>query len=145
VDTAYELETVEEGRITKQSVPMRNAMNEVLRDWYVDDCQSGVTRWNKTLQKYGISDRLRLPDRKFNRGIGQFASVHTDPEGRVLSEEDWQRRKYEWLPSPEDKKYLLSIMNQPVYEVGKFANYIVPPLRGINRTPVTFEYVRTEM
>ena len=60
---------------------MRNAMNEVLRDWYVGDCQAGVTRWNKILERHGLSDRLRLPDRKFNRGIGMFAAVHFDPDG----------------------------------------------------------------
>jgi benzoyl-CoA 2,3-dioxygenase component B len=35
-------------------------------------------------------------------------------------------------------------MATPVYEPGKFANYIAPPIRGINRQPVDFEYVRTE-
>jgi benzoyl-CoA 2,3-dioxygenase component B len=145
LETTYDLDMVENGEVKRQAVPMRNAMNEVLRDWYVDDCQSGVTRWNKTLKKYGLSDRLRLPDRKFNRGIGQFSSIKTDPDGHIISEEEWQRRKYEWLPSPADKRYLLSIMNQPVYETGKFANYIAPPRRGVNRTDVNFEYVRTEM
>src|SRR5919205_899335 len=55
---------------------MRNAMNEVLRDWYVGDCAAGVERWNRILEKYGVSTRLRLPDRKFNRGIGMYASFH---------------------------------------------------------------------
>ena len=35
-------------------------------------------------------------------------------------------------------------MAEPVYEPGKFANYIAPPLRGIHQLPVDFEYVRTE-
>ena len=35
-------------------------------------------------------------------------------------------------------------MDRPVYEPGKFANYIAPPLRGVNRQSVNFEYVRTE-
>ena len=52
--------------------------------------------------------------------------------------------KHEWLPDASDREYLLSIMDRPVYEPGKFANYIAPPLRGINRQPVNFEYVRTE-
>ena len=144
VETAYDLDVVEDGEVKRQSVPMRNAMNEVLRDWYVDDCRSGVVRWNKTLEKHGLSDRLRLPDRKFNRGIGQFSSIHTDPDGRLLSDEEWNRRKYEWLPSPEDKAYLHSIQVTPVYKPGQFANYIAPPARGINRMPIDFEYVRTE-
>jgi benzoyl-CoA 2,3-dioxygenase component B len=123
---------------------MRNAMNEVLRDWYVDDCLGGVVRWNKILEKHGLSDRLKLPDRKFNRGIGQYADVHFDPDGRWLTKEDWERRKHEWLPTPADKAYLLSIMNAPIYEPGKFANYIAPPARGIKGRPIDFEYVRTE-
>jgi benzoyl-CoA 2,3-dioxygenase component B len=36
-------------------------------------------------------------------------------------------------------------MSRPVYEPGKFANYIAPPLRGVNRMPIHFEYVRTEL
>ena len=48
------------------------------------------------------------------------------------------------LPSTADSEYLLSIMAKPVYEVGKFANYIAPPRRGINQLPISFEYVRTE-
>ena len=123
---------------------MRNAMNEVLRDWYVGDCAAGVERWNRILERYGVSQRLRLPDRKFNRGIGMYASFRFDPDGKPLSDEEWQRRKTEWLPTDRDSEYLLSIMASPIYERGKFANYIAPPLRGINRMPIDFEYVRTE-
>ena len=108
------------------------------------DCQNGVTRWNKILERHGIADRLRLPDRKFNRGIGMFSALHFDPWGQPLSDAEWERRKGEWLPSPKDRDYLLSIMNASVYEMGKFANYIAPPIRGINRMPLAFEYVRTE-
>ena len=35
-------------------------------------------------------------------------------------------------------------MAEPVYEPGKFANYIAPPQRGDQRQPINFEYVRTE-
>jgi len=144
-DTYYQLDVIDEGQVVAREVPMRTAMNEVLRDWYVKDCQGGVTRWNRILESHGISDRLRLPDRKFNRHIGQFRGLHFDPFGRPVSVEEWGERKHEWLPSPADKAYLLSIQNEPVYEPGKFANYIAPPRRGINNLPINFEYVRTEM
>jgi benzoyl-CoA 2,3-epoxidase subunit B len=134
-----------DGGLERQHIPMRTAMNEVLRDWYVGDCQNGVTRWNKILERYGLSDRLRLPDRKFNRGIGMFSALHFDPSGVQLSDQEWERRKHEWLPSAADREYLLSIMASPVYEPGKFANYIAPPQRGIKGLPINFEYVRTEM
>ncbi len=140
----YRLPMMENGHAMAREVPMRNALNEVLRDWYVDDCQSGVDRWNRIFERYGMSDRLRLPDRKFNRGIGMYSNFHCDVTGQPLSAEEWARRKHEWLPSPADKEYLLSIMTEPVYQPGLFANYIAPPQRGINRQPIDFEYVRTE-
>ena len=144
IEELYRLETVRDGAVVPAEVPMRNAMNEVLRDWYVGDCQAGVDRWNKILDRHGLSDRLRLPDRKFNRGIGQFSGLHFDPNGRMLSDEEWTRRKHEWLPAAADREYLLAIMNAPVYEAGVFANYIAPPARGIKGRPVNFEYIRTE-
>jgi benzoyl-CoA 2,3-dioxygenase component B len=141
----YELDVAADGRLERKAIPMRTAMNEVLRDWYVGDCEAGVQRWNKIFERHGMSERLRLPDRKFNRGIGMFSSLHFDPNGMPLSDAEWERRKPEWLPSAADREYLLSIMAEPVYEPGKFANYIAPPIRGINRLPVTYEYVRTEV
>ena len=71
------------GGCSARHIPMRTAMNEVLRDWYVGDCQAGVDRWNKIFERHGMSDRLRLPDRKFNRGIGMFSSLHFDPQRRA--------------------------------------------------------------
>jgi len=73
-----------------------------------------------------------------------YATFRFDPDGKPLTDEEWQRRKTEWLPTAKDSEYLLSIMASPVYERGKFANYIAPPRRGINQQPVDFEYVRTE-
>jgi benzoyl-CoA 2,3-dioxygenase component B len=143
-DAVYNMEFFEGGKAVTKDVLMRNAMNEVLRDWYVGDCGAGVERWNRILEAYGFSERLRLPDRKFNRGIGMYTGFHFDPNGVPLSNETWERRKYEWLPSAADTEYLLSIMATPVFEPGKFANYIAPPRRGINQQPIDFEYVRTE-
>jgi benzoyl-CoA 2,3-epoxidase subunit B len=143
-EATYDLEVLDDGTVSRRTIPLRNAMNEVLRDWYVDDCQAGIDRWNRILERHGVPDRLRLPDRKFNRGIGIFAAAHFDPDGRMLTDEEWQRRKHEWLPSAADREYLLSIMRAPIYEPGRFANYIAAPAKGINRKPVDFEYVRTE-
>jgi benzoyl-CoA 2,3-dioxygenase component B len=135
----------ESGRISREEVPMRNALNEVLRDWYVGDCQAGVDRWNKrVLEAHGLSERILLPSRRFNRKVGVYAGKHFDPLGHAISAEEFERRKHEWLPNAADKDYLRSIQATPVYKPGQFANYIAPPPRGINRLPLDFEYVRTE-
>jgi benzoyl-CoA 2,3-dioxygenase component B len=144
LNAVYPMLVVDEGRLESRDVPMRNAMNEVLRDWYVGDCAAGVDRWNALMERSGLSDRLVLPDRKFNRRIGMFAGLHFGPDGRPLSDSQWNERRDDWLPTVRDKAYLLGIMNAPVCEPGSFANYIAPPAKGINQRPVNFEYVRTE-
>jgi benzoyl-CoA 2,3-dioxygenase component B len=144
-DAIYAMDIVDDqGRPARREVPMRNALNEVLRDWYVDDCRSGIERWNKKIADHGIDFRFALPDRRFNRRIGVFAGFHVDPSGRPIGVEEWERRRGDWLPSSADTEYLKSLQATPVYEPGRFANYIAPPLRGVNHQPIDFEYVRTE-
>jgi benzoyl-CoA 2,3-dioxygenase component B len=100
-----------------------------------------VDRWNKIIRDHGIDVTLRLPHRGFHRAIGAFAEVRVAPDGRVLSEAEWDARKHEWLPNEADAAFVASLM-QPVTEPGTFANWIAPPARGINGQPVDFEYVR---
>ena len=141
----YNMEFFEEGRAVTKEVLMRNAMNEVLRDWYVGDCAAGVVRWNRILESHGMSDRLRLPDRKFHRGIGMYAGFHFDPNGVPLSAEQWDARKHEWLPSAADTEYLLSIMDKPVFGAGEVRE-LLSRCRGAGSTSsqIDFEHVRTE-
>jgi len=141
LEGAYPMELMENGKLITEQVPLRNAMNEILRDSYVEDCDRGVQRWNKTLEKYEIGARLGLPHRRFNRAIGAYSGARFDPEGRMISEEEWNRRKDEWLPSPADREFVQSLMH-PVTELGKIANWVAPPPRGVNGQPFEFEYVR---
>jgi benzoyl-CoA 2,3-dioxygenase component B len=128
-------------RIVVGEQPALTALNERLRDDYIADCQRGVDRWNKVIRDHGIDVTLRLPHRGFHRAIGAFAEVRVSPDGRVLSEAEWDARKHEWLPGEEDAAFVGSLM-RGVTEPGKFANWIAPPARGINGQPVDFEYVR---
>jgi benzoyl-CoA 2,3-dioxygenase component B len=121
--------------------PALLALNERLRDDYIADCQRGVDRWNAIIKKHGIDVELRLPHRGFHRAIGNFAELRVSPDGQVVSEAEWDARKHEWLPTPEDEAFVASLMT-PVVEPGKFAGWIAPPARGINGQPVEFEYVK---
>jgi benzoyl-CoA 2,3-dioxygenase component B len=85
--------------------------------------------------------RFRLPSTRFHRSIGIWAGVATDPEGRPITDEEWHLRQHDWLPSPEDRGFVASLMRR-VTEPGKVAGWMAPPEIGINNTPRGFAYVR---
>ncbi|MBT5898486.1 MAG: benzoyl-CoA 2,3-epoxidase subunit BoxB, partial [Rhodospirillaceae bacterium] len=121
-------------------------INERLRDDYVTDCDRGVRRWNQIIKRQGIDFELKLPHRAFNRQIGSFnqaniGGMRVDPNGQVITEADWTQNHGKWLPTDEDRAYVIGLM-QPVTEPGKYANWIAPPARGINNQAIDFEYVR---
>ncbi|MBS0499303.1 MAG: benzoyl-CoA 2,3-epoxidase subunit BoxB, partial [Proteobacteria bacterium] len=137
----YKVLNVVDGKLQEKDVPMLNALNEVLRDDYIKDSVGGVTRWNRVIEKAGIPFRLTVPHKAFNRRIGALAGVRVSPEGQVVSEAEWNAKARDWLPTAEDRAYVTSLMGR-VVEPGKFAGWIAPPVMGINRQPVDFEYVR---
>jgi benzoyl-CoA 2,3-epoxidase subunit B len=137
----YRVLEVRNGQLAEKEVPMLNALNEVLRDDYIKDSIAGVERWNKILDKAGIGFRFKAPHKAFHRNIGALAGVKVNPEGQVISEAEWKARVDDWLPSGQDRAYVASLMGRCV-EPGQFANWIAPPVVGINRQPADFEYVR---
>ena len=135
------MEVFEDGKITTKAVPLRNAMNEILRTDYIDDNQRGVDRWNKAIAKHGIDFEIKLPNRRFNRRMGIYSGHHFNPEGEPISKEQFEAHRDTWLPTMEDKVYVKSLMH-PVLEPGKMASWIAAPARGINGQPLDFQYVR---
>jgi benzoyl-CoA 2,3-dioxygenase component B len=140
-DQFYRMNVLENSKLEEREVPLRNAMNEVLRDDYIDDCQRGCNRWNKVIEKASISYRLVLPSRRFHRQVGIYSGHHFTPDGTPIAAEEWERRRGEWLPTESDRDYVGSLMTG-VCEQGKIANWIGIPERGINGNPFEFEYVR---
>jgi benzoyl-CoA 2,3-epoxidase subunit B len=141
LEGAYGMELLKDGRVVREDVPLRNAMNEVLRDNYVEDCQRAVDKWNRSLERAGLSLRLRLPHRRFHRHIGLYANLPFDVDGNHLDAADFERKKSEWLPNDADRAFVDALMS-PVYEPGKIAQWLGPPSKGINGKPFDFEYVR---
>ena len=122
-------------------VPYRNAINEVVRAAYLDDCRKGLARWNKWIERAGYATVLTLPSARFHRTIGSWANVPTDPAGTPISAEAYAAQLPQWLPSAADRAFIASLM-QPVREPGKMAAWIAPPEKGIKDKPVDYEYVR---
>lgn len=137
----FTMTVVEDGQLKEREVPLRNALNEVLRNEYVTDCEKGLARWNKVLAEEGVSERIYLPNPRFHRHVGEYAGHSFDLEGNLISAEEFERRKPDWLPTMADREYVRSLMH-PVYEAGKIANWIAPPTGGIKGKPFEFEYVR---
>ena len=143
LDQYYTIERPTEQGVTEEEVPLRNAMNEVLRHDFIRDCRKGLVRWNRTLTKLGLKQEVTLPDHKFHRHIGLYANRPFGPDGKLLDQETWDARREEWLPS-EDDMALVKSLQKPVLQPGKMASWIAPPRKGLNGNPLEFEYVRFE-
>ncbi len=124
----------------EQDVPMLNALNEVMRESYLKDCEIGMRRWNRAIERAGHEFRLTLPSIRFRRSIGTWAGLPVDPKGNLIAKDEYERRKDEWAPSEADRAFVKSLM-QKVTGPGKMAGWIAPPERGINNLAVDYEYV----
>ena len=140
-NTFYKMENYVNNKIVFEDVPLRNAMNEVTRVAYVEDCNIGLKRWNRLIKKYGYNDFiLSLPSTKFRRNIGIWANMPIDPQGKFLKDEAYNKLLPFWLPSDDDKKFIKSLMIQQL-QPGKTASWISSPKRGINNQDISYRYV----
>lgn len=140
-DDTYTVTRFIDGKFVDEEVPALSAINARLLDDYIRDCQGGINRWNKIIKKTGIDFEITQPHKAFNRKIGEFDSICVTIDGDVVSEEEWNSRKEEWLCSDADGDYIQSLM-QPCTEAGKYAGWIAEPRVGINNQPGDFEYVK---
>ncbi len=134
---------VDGGKLIDRNVPLRNAMNEELRHSYILDCERVVRRWNKALKEEGSDFEITLPSSRFFRRQGIYSGHHFDRSGALISEQAWSAMEAEWLPTAADRAYVQSLM-KPVHEVGKIANWVAPPRRGIHGHEFEFDYIRTD-
>ena len=140
-DSIYRVPEIQGNKIADTEISALTAINERLRIDYAKDSDRGIQRFNKIIRSLGIDFELKLPNFAFNRGLGTFKGVTATPEGEIISAEEWNRRRDEWLPPKADVDFVASLM-QPVTEPGKMAGWIAPPKRGIHGQPLDFDYVR---
>ena len=134
---------IHDGRIVDREVAALSALNATLRDDYIDDCQKGVDRWNRTLAQLGTGTgvQLRLPHVGFHRQVGAFAGQFVTPDGEVMAETEWESGRAGWLPTDADQEHVTSVMH-PVRQAGRMASWVAAPASGVHAKPVDFEYVR---
>ncbi len=137
----YKVARVVDGKVVDMEEPALNAINARLLDDYHKDAAGGLGRWNKIISKAGFEFELTLPYKGFHRKIGEFSGHFITPDGEVVSEQQWQDQKDEWLISDADGEYIGSLM-KPCLEKGQYANWIAAPRVGINKQPDDYEYVK---
>ena len=120
---------------------MLNALNEVMRESYLKDCEIGLKRWNRMIERAGFAFRLSLPSMRFRRSIGAWVGQPVDPQGKLIEKDAYERLLSDWIPAESDRAFVRSLM-QRVAAPGKMAAWIAPPDRGINNLPVEYEYVK---
>jgi len=140
-NATYRVTRVIDGKFVDEDVPALRAINCRLLDDYIADCQGGIDRWNKVIEKAGIAFQFKQPYKGFNRRIGEFAGHRISPDGKLLGEADWMASKGLWLPNDEDMAFINSLM-KPSHAPGQYASWIAPPRMGINNQPGDYEYVK---
>src|SRR5271167_78464 len=140
-DATYGVTCIVDGKLVEEQVPALRAINSRLLDDYIVDCQGGVERWNKVMEKAGIAFKFVQPHKGFNRRIGEFAGHRISPAGEGLTEDQWTAQSGDWLPNDDDMQFISSLM-KPCHEPGKYASWIAPPRVGVNNQPGDFEYVK---
>ena len=141
VSATYPVLKLEQGQIRSVDTAALPALNTRLRDDYERECARGVDRWNTVVKKAGIPFTLFLPHVAFSRTVGEFADIHANPQGQILTDDEWHQQKHRFLPTAEDEAYLNSLMT-PVHEPGEFAPWIAPPGKPIDNKSADFRYVR---
>jgi benzoyl-CoA 2,3-dioxygenase component B len=140
-NSTYPVLKMVDGEIRRVDEPALTAINMRLRDDYTADCQRGIDRWNKIVERTGVNFKFELPHVAFHRQIGEFKNIEATPEGNLVDAASWTSQKEKWLPSKDDGDFIASLM-KPVTEPGQFASWIAPPKVGIDNKPGDFEYVK---
>jgi len=80
--------------------------------YYKEDCEI-IDGLNKLIPEG--SPKLRAPDMKFNRQIGDYADQRFSIEGKPLSEAEFKKHLEDVLPGPADRATL-----EPIFKAGNW-------------------------
>ena len=139
----FDIDTAEDGRIVRKTVPALSALNERLRNDYVEDSPAGVVRWNQVIEQAGIDFELKLPHRAFNRRIGAFAEL-----ARLARRQGGERGRMEGATSASGCRPTRTAPTSTSLMGRRWSSPASSPTgsprraRGINGQPADFEYVR---
>src|SRR3990170_2745136 len=91
------------GEFVAVQVPMKDALNGVMRQTYLHELTMLMSRWNKMLARAGIGPELRLPSQRFNRRFGVYAGGRFSPQGDRVDETVFEASPPQGVP-PEGQR-----------------------------------------
>ena len=104
----------------------KERLNEAARELYRQEAEKLTELLNKLIPE--DQPKLRVPDIKFNRQIGQYAGQHWTADGKSLTADEYAAYLPTVLPTDEDKEVLKSIMKEK--------DWIAPKKEEALSTPV---------
>jgi benzoyl-CoA 2,3-dioxygenase component B len=96
----------------KTEIPAdRDRLNELSRQHYEKEVVGLIDALNKLIPEG--QPKLKLPDLKFHRSIGEYADKTYSIHGELLAPDAYSKHLEEVLPNGDDKKRLTAIFKEP--------------------------------
>ena len=90
-DATYPVSEVVGGKIITKQVPALTALNERLRDDYIEEIQAGVSRWNRVIDEAAIPFRLTVAAQGLSSRHRQFRRALHQPDRRNAHRRAWKK------------------------------------------------------
>jgi len=98
----------------------KDRLNDLAREHYLKESAKLIDQLNQLLPPG--QPKLRAPDLKFNRAIGEYAGKRYSVTGEPLSAETYEKHLDEVLPTAEDERLLNDIMKEKDWVLQAQAN-----------------------
>ncbi len=118
------------------SDPNKEGLNEAARELYHQEVEKLTDLLNKSIPE--DQPKLKVPDLKFNRQIGQHAGKHFTLDGEPLTAEEYEKYLPTVMPSAEDDRVLASIMKEKDWILPKKEEEFVPSEGATPRSPAKY-------
>ena len=106
-NSTYPVLKLVDGEIKRVDEPALTAINMRLRDDYTADCQRGLDRWNKIIERTGVAVQARAAARRLPPPDRRVQGHPCDAGRRDRSTTPtWNRDKDKWLPSKDDGDFI---------------------------------------
>jgi hypothetical protein len=86
----------------------KDKLNDLARQHYMGESQKLIDQLNQLIPEG--QPKLKAPDLKFNRSIGEHVGKTYSVTGELLSPEAYKQHLLEALPTPEDEQILADII-----------------------------------